>query len=113
MHELSLALNIVEIAEEKAKEKNASEIEEIELEIGRLAGVELQTFFFALESAVKGTILDKAHIVRHIIDGEGRCSDCGKTVEMTSLLTPCPACGSYLINILKGKELKIKSLLIK
>ena len=112
MHE-SIAQSIVELAEEKARERQASAIEELELEIGCLAGVELQTLEFALESAVKGTMLDKARIVRHYIDGEACCGECGTRFPTSALYASCPHCGSWLINILHGKELRIKSIVIK
>ena len=60
MHELSIAQSIVQLSEKQAREHHSSQIEEVELEIGRLAGVELQTLEFAMESAVKGTLLEKA-----------------------------------------------------
>ena len=60
MHELSIARSIVQLSEQQAREHHSSQIEEVELEIGRLAGVELQTLEFAMESAVKGTLLEKA-----------------------------------------------------
>lgn len=113
MHELSIALSIVGLAEEQARTHHAGEIEELELEIGRLAGVELQTLMFALESSVKGTMLEKARIVRHDIPGEGQCGDCGHVFRMNALFEPCPRCGSCLIRILKGRELKVKSIVIK
>jgi len=112
MHELSIAYSIVEIAEEQAREHKASGIEEIELEVGRLSGVELQALDFALESAVKGTILEKARIIRHKIDGEGHCGDCGLTFPVDTLFTPCPSCGSFAVKVAKGKELRVKSILI-
>lgn len=113
MHELSIAQSIVELAEQKAKDHQASEIEELELEIGSLAGVELQTLDFALESVVKGTMLDNARIVRHDIAGEGRCGDCGEVFPVNALFSPCPHCGSYCVKAIKGKELRIKSIVIK
>ncbi len=113
MHELSIALSIVELAEQQAREHNAKEIEELELEIGNLAGVELHTLTFALESSVKGTMLENARIVRRDIRGEGRCGDCGTVFEMNRYIEPCPKCGSYFINIVKGKELRIKSIVVK
>jgi hydrogenase nickel incorporation protein HypA/HybF len=112
MHELSIALSIVELAEEQAKAHGATRIEELELEIGLLAGVEIQTLAFALESSVKNTMLHNARIVRHDIAGEGCCGDCGHVFPMPVLFTPCPSCGSYCINIIKGKELRIKSILV-
>ena len=68
MHELSIAQSIVQLSEQQAREHHSSQIEEVELEIGRLAGVELQTLEFAMESAVKGTLLEKAKIIRRYID---------------------------------------------
>ena len=92
MHEMSIAQSIVELAEEQARSRHSEAVEELELEIGRLAGVELHTLDFALESAVKG---------------------CGQTFPMETLFTPCPACGSYCVKIIKGKELRVKSIVIK
>ncbi len=113
MHELSIAQSIINSAEENAAKHQAREIEEIELEIGCLAGIEIQTLEFALKSAVKGTILENTKIVRHDIAGEGLCSDCGCTFQIHKLLSECPECGSFLIIIRKGKELRIKSIVIK
>lgn len=113
MHEMSIAQSIVELAEEQARSRHSEAVEELELEIGRLAGVELHTLDFALESAVKGSMLEQASIVRHIIDGEGRCMDCGQLFPMNALFTPCPVCGSYCVKIIKGKELRVKSIVIK
>ena len=113
MHELSIAESIVRLSEQQAREHHSSLIEEVELEIGRLAGVELQTLEFAMESAVKGTLLEKATIIRHYIDGEGQCSDCETVFPVRNLYSPCPNCGSYLVNITRGRELRIKSIVIK
>ena len=113
MHEMSIAQSIVELAEQQARDHHSEGVEEVELEIGRLSGVELQTLAFALESAVKGTRLEGAAIVRHIIDGEGQCTDCEARFSMEALYSNCPRCGSYCVKIVKGKELRIKSIVIK
>ena len=39
MHELSIAQSIVQLSEQQAREHRSSQIEEVELEIGCLAGV--------------------------------------------------------------------------
>ncbi len=105
MHELSIARSIVELVEEQADNRGASVVEELELEI--------QTLAFALDSAIKGSKLEKARIIRHYIEGEGQCSDCETIFPMNALFSPCPHCGSYLVKILKGKELRVKSIVIK
>lgn len=113
MHELSIAQNIVQLAEQQARAHQADEIEELELEIGSLAGVELQSLEFALESSVKGTMLETARIVRHDIIAEGRCGDCEQIFPVETMFSPCPHCGSYCVKIIKGKELRIKSIMVK
>lgn len=113
MHEMSIAQSIVDLAEQQARQRRSPAVEEVELEIGRLAGVELQTLDFALESAVKGTLLEQARIVRHIIDGEGQCLDCNRIFPLDALFSSCPHCSSWCIKICKGKELRIKSIVIK
>jgi Zn finger protein HypA/HybF (possibly regulating hydrogenase expression) len=40
MHELSIALSIVELAANEAHKENATEVYEIELEIGEMAGID-------------------------------------------------------------------------
>jgi hydrogenase nickel incorporation protein HypA/HybF len=113
MHELSIAQSIVELAEREARNHHAVSIEELELEIGVLAGVDPIALEFALESAIKGSLLEDARIVRQQIAGEGRCGDCENLFTMENLLSACPLCGSYAVMIIKGKELRIKSLVIK
>ena len=112
MHELSIAQSIVELAEEQARSRHALSIEEIDIEIGRLAGVELQTLSFAMESVIKNSMLENARIVRHDIEGEGRCADCGAGFAVEELLSPCPQCGSYAVELLRGAELRVKSIVV-
>ena len=112
MHELSIALSIVELAERHARERRAAAIEEIELEIGTLAAVDAGALDFALESAVKGTLLEKAKIVRRIISGEGVCENCGERVPLQTLCQPCPRCASWKIRVTRGKDLRVKSIVV-
>lgn len=56
MHELSIARSIVELVEEQADNRGASVVEELELEIGHLSGVEIQTLEFALDRDRKSVV---------------------------------------------------------
>ena len=47
MHELSIALSIVELAAKEAHKENAKEVKEIELEIGEMAGIDTDKTQFA------------------------------------------------------------------
>jgi hydrogenase nickel incorporation protein HypA/HybF len=105
-------MSIIGIAEEEAQKNNASSIEEIELDIGELSGVELSAFDFAWEQAVKSTVLEKAKRTINHIAGEGKCQDCGATFPIHHYFDPCPICQEHLIHILTGKEFRVKSLVV-
>jgi hydrogenase nickel incorporation protein HypA/HybF len=113
MHELSIVMSIIEIAEDNAKKANASVINEIELEIGTQAGVVMEALDFAIESAKTGTMLEKAKWIVHEIQALARCSSCRHEFETTDLFTPCPKCSNPFSDIFQGKELRVKSLKVE
>jgi hydrogenase nickel incorporation protein HypA/HybF len=110
MHELSIAMNIVEIAEENARNANTSVITEIELDIGTQSGVVLEALEFAMQSAVQGTMLEKAEVKINSIPAKGVCSQCRHEFFVEDLFAPCPECGNPFCEIIQGKELKVKCL---
>ena len=112
MHELSIVMSIVDVAEEQVKIHHAKEVERIDLEIGALAGIDDHALEFAWEAGVKDTILEKALRIIHKHDGRARCLECNKEFEISTLYDPCPLCGEHLLQILQGKEMKIQSMVL-
>lgn len=112
MHELSVVMSIISIAESESAKSNATAIDEIELDIGELSGVEMSAFEFAWQQAVKSTRLEQAAKIINRIPGEGKCMDCEAVFPMQQLYEPCPVCGEHFITVQKGKELRVKSLVI-
>ncbi len=112
MHELSIVMSILDIAEKESAKNKAVQIDEIELEIGELSGVDMPAFDFAWQQAVKATRLEAAVKTVNHIPGEGLCMNCEAVFPMHQLYKPCPVCGDHFITILKGKELRVKSLVI-
>jgi hydrogenase nickel incorporation protein HypA/HybF len=110
MHELSIAMSIVEIAEDNAKESKVNSISEIQLEIGELSGVVLEALEFAMEEAVKNTILKNAKRSITIIPGKVKCLQCMHEFEVDDIFTPCPVCTSFENEVIAGKELRVKSM---
>lgn len=110
MHELSVAMGIVRIAEEELSRSSAQSIDLIELEIGDLAGIELDSLEYVWQAAVKGTALEKAEKKIHRISGRGICLDCDQEFELEQHFDSCPNCNSFLKRILQGKELRVKAL---
>ncbi len=110
MHEMSIALSIIDIANEEALRANAERINEIEIEIGTISGVEISALEFSLELAVKNTLLENAQRKIISIPAKAECLECNSIFSMTTFYEPCPSCKSFTIKIIQGKELKIKSI---
>ena len=112
MHELSIVMSILDIADKESERNHASGIEEIELDIGELSGIDLNAFDFAWQQAIKSTKLENAARKINHVEGEGKCMDCETDFMMHNLYDSCPNCGDHFINIQKGKELRVRSLTI-
>ena len=113
MHEMSIAMNIFDIACEKACNEGARQIVEIELDIGTQAGIEFQALEFALDQVNKNDLLKTTLFKINKIEAAAKCNDCQCEFEIINLYSPCPQCNSYNNELIKGKELRIKSILIE
>mgnify|MGYP001820944550 CR=1 FL=1 len=110
MHEMSIALSIVKIAEDEARKARVHGFSAIDIEIGTLAGIEFDALDFVWEAAVQETVLEKAEKRIIKIPAKALCADCNTEYSLSFIYDNCPSCGSYLKNILQGKELRVKSL---
>jgi hydrogenase nickel incorporation protein HypA/HybF len=110
MHEFTLAQNIIEIVEETAQKNNASRVSKVVLEIGTLSGVELTALDLALECLRPGTILSESEIKKDIIEAIAVCNHCGNEYTPDDFLSICPVCNNFGAEIIKGKELRVKSI---
>jgi hydrogenase nickel incorporation protein HypA/HybF len=107
---MSIVAGILDIAEEQARGADARIINTIEIEVGRLAGVEIPSLEFCFDVARKGTMAAGAALVIHEIPGRGRCTDCGSDVAVDYFVAVCSACGQGLVEVRQGRELRIRSL---
>ncbi len=110
MHEFSIAINIIDIASKTAENANAEKINEVEIEVGMLSGVIIEALEFALESAVKNTLLENAKIVIEKVRARAECNNCKAEFEPDNLITQCPVCDSLDFKIIRGRELRVKSI---
>ena len=112
MHEFSIAMNIVDIATENAIREKATKVLEIEIEVGIFSGVVVDALEFAMESAVKGTLLENAVFKIIEVKGKARCTNCLHEYETDELLKACPKCKTVAPGIIQGRELRVKSLIV-
>jgi hydrogenase nickel incorporation protein HypA/HybF len=93
--------------------QNASRVNELTLEIGSLAGVELHALQTALEAIQQKTILEGTKINYDIIRAMAICSHCNFKFEPAESFSPCPQCHNFGIQIVSGKELIVKSIVLE
>lgn len=108
MHEVSIALNLIEIAVDQCIKNGYSRIESINLKIGRASGIMSDALIFAFE-AIKGDSAAAAAILNiEEIPVAGHCDGCRNafTAEEEYVLC-CPACGGTSFKITAGRELDI------
>ncbi len=113
MHELSIAMSIVEIAAEYAEKDNSDKVLEIEIEVGELSGIVVEALDFAMDAAVKNTICENAKWMISIVEARAKCSSTGKTYKVQSLYSPCPFCKKFGHELIAGKELRVRSILVE
>lgn len=113
MHELSIALRIVDIAEEEVQKAGAEKVTDLDLEVGKLSGVIIEALDFAMTEAVRNSVLENASIHILEIEPKARCNNCNAEFEISELYDICPHCQSANLEILHGQELRVKSLKVE
>lgn len=113
MHEMSLALSIVEALESRAQKEGAQQVSSVDLLVGRLSGVEPESLRFCFSAASKGTIAEDAVLAIEEREGRGECKECGERFPVSFYYAECPGCGSLRIAIISGEEFRIQSMTIE
>lgn len=113
MHEMSLAESVLKIVEEAAASQGFERVTEIRLEIGALAGVEIEAMRFCMDAVLRHSLADGAGVVFETVPGRGWCLQCGDTVEIGALYDACPRCGNYQVQPTAGTEMRVKNLLVE
>jgi len=107
MHELSIAQNIVDILNDQMKIHKLSKIESVDLRIGVMRSVEVESLSFSFTVLISGSPLEGARLEVEEVPIGGRCIECGHQFTVENWLDDCPRCGGPQVEIISGKELDI------
>lgn len=110
MHEMSLCEGVIQIIEEQATEQNFSKVKSVCLEVGQLAGVEIEALKFCFEVVCRGTIANDAKLEIEKLAGQAWCLQCANAIQVTERYAACEKCGSYQLQITGGDEMRVKEL---
>ena len=110
MHELSIAIGVVRIADDVAAEQGAGRVASVRLAVGALAGVVRPALEYAFPLAaesrprVAGAALEIEDVPLRV-----HCAPCNAVVELPSTTSfRCPDCGTPSSDLVSGREIEVR-----
>lgn len=118
MHELSLAMDIVETVKKSVEGRNVERVTHVELELGEFSFVTPEQLKHAFEMVSQDTIAGNAKLKIKVRHGKIHCTQCGYEGKVKvdahghshMVLIKCPKCRGTAVEILGGKEIIVKNI---
>lgn len=110
MHELSLAVQLVQTAEEAARAAGARRVASVMLKVGTLSGVAEEALRFAFDVAAAGTLLAGSRLDIRPVPVTVRCPACGEVELPSPQRFRCPRCDAPTADVQAGRELELESI---
>jgi hydrogenase nickel incorporation protein HypA/HybF len=110
VHELSIAMGIVDVAMDEARQRGIH-VSAVHLRLGALSGVVKDALLFSYEVASQDTLLAGSRLIVEDIPVTIFCPRCQQTRTLESVqLFLCPECGTPSMDVRQGKELEVFAL---
>jgi hydrogenase nickel incorporation protein HypA/HybF len=113
VHELSIALRILDLAVEELARCGAARAVAVHVKVGRLSGIVSAALRRAFELAREGTVLGAAELVVEDVPVAAYCGRCEAERVVEFPLLRCPACGWPTPEVVRGRELELIALEIE
>ncbi|HEV7374538.1 MAG TPA: hydrogenase maturation nickel metallochaperone HypA [Pyrinomonadaceae bacterium] len=114
MHELSIAMSMIEMATEEAARRGGVSVCAIHLKLGELSGVVKEALLFSYEVACEGTPLEGSRLVIEEVPVVVYCPACREETTLASVQQFCCAqCHAPTSQVVRGKELEVVALEIE
>jgi hydrogenase nickel incorporation protein HypA/HybF len=111
MHELSIALSILDLAAEEAERHGGGHVAAVHLKLGALSGVVKDALVSAFGLASEGTPLAGADLVVEEVPAVAYCPACAAEHSLAPVPELiCPSCGAPTPDIVHGRELEVVAL---
>jgi hydrogenase nickel incorporation protein HypA/HybF len=111
MHELSIAMSIVEMAAEEAERHASERVTAVHLKLGLMSGVVKAALVSAFELAREGSPLEQCLLVIEDVPITVDCRRCGAETAVVSWQDfRCVICGEPAEEIVHGRELEVSAL---
>jgi hydrogenase nickel incorporation protein HypA/HybF len=109
MHELSIALSMIERIEEETARRGGGKVEAVYVRVGVLSGVDTEALRFAYDLACEGTGLAGSRLEIEAVPFIVYCAQCSSTHTPRTSNIACPRCITPEQEILQGRELEVRA----
>lgn len=114
MHELSIALSMVEMAAEEAARRGGAQVNAVHLKLGPLSGVVKEALLFSYTVACQGTSLEGSQLIIEDVPVVVYCPTCQTETSPASFQWfCCSVCDTPTPQVLQGRELEVVALEIQ
>lgn len=113
MHESSLVRALLDRVGESIAHELPARVREIHVELGPLSGVEAELVQSAFEQIAPQSGLGEANLIILRTSLEALCLNCRTMVEIQSFIFRCMHCGSSRLQITRGDEFRLLSIVIE
>jgi hydrogenase nickel incorporation protein HypA/HybF len=114
MHELSIAMSIVEMAEEEAERRGGARVNAVYLKLGLLAGVVKDALLYSYGVACEGTDMQGSRLVIEELPVIVNCPVCKSQQTLDSIQWfVCPECKGPVSEVIQGREVEVAALEIE
>jgi hydrogenase nickel incorporation protein HypA/HybF len=114
MHELSIAMSIVDFVAEESSRLGAESVDAVHLKLGALSGVVCDALLFSFDLAATGTIAGGSRLVIEEVPVRIFCPQCQEVRPVPSIQQLCcEECGAPSSDIIQGQELLVTALEIR
>lgn len=111
MHELSIALSILDCAAEESERRGGAKVLSVFLKLGPLSGVVKEALVSAYELAAEVSEFPESKLIIEDVPVVAYCATCGMEQEIASVQEMCcPICGTPTPEIRSGRELEVTAL---
>jgi hydrogenase nickel incorporation protein HypA/HybF len=111
VHELSIALSIIEGATEEAQRQGGVRVNTVRLKLGPLSGVVKEALLFSYGLACEGTMLEGSRLLIEETPCVVFCPNCEAERALNSIQRMCcPVCDEPTPQVAGGREIELVAL---
>jgi hydrogenase nickel incorporation protein HypA/HybF len=107
LHELSIAMSILEAVQKEAARRPEARFLSVGLKIGELTAIDNDALTFGWEAITSDTAMQDVKLAIENIARQQKCPACSEVFRASDFETQCPKCGNLGTSTICGDELDI------